>query len=414
LTIRPGNDGSLRVLITGGRAPAALELARLFHASGHVVFAAESAPYHLCRVSASVERSFAVPAPSDDPSGFVRELVEIAKTNGIDALIPTCEEIFHLAGRLGEFAGVCRVLAMPLDDLERVHHKESFIRFAEEMGLPVPTTERIESPDGWLPLLEDSRFRDGLVLKPAYSRFASRTLLWDSERGPLSLRLMRLFLDRLQEDRASPERPWVAQKLLRGEEWCTYSVAHDGEIVAHAAYRSRFRAGRGASVHYKHADQPGIRDWASRFVKLTRFTGQIAFDFMVSPEGAVAPLECNPRATSGVHLFRSDGRLAEALLAPSALLSEGRVATPSAEDGSGAMLSAAMLSYGLLQSARELRLREWLGAYRRSRDVVYRRDDPRPFAEQFRLLAWTRRVARRQGLSLQEASTSDIEWNGLR
>lgn len=78
------------------------------------------------------------------------------------------------------------------------------------------------------------------------------------------------------------------------------------------------------------------------------------------------------------------------------------------------MLSAAMLSYGLVQAVRERTLGEWLRAWRSSRDVVYRREDPKPFAEQFRLLAWTRRTAARHGLTLQEASTSDIEWNGER
>jgi hypothetical protein len=78
------------------------------------------------------------------------------------------------------------------------------------------------------------------------------------------------------------------------------------------------------------------------------------------------------------------------------------------------MLSAAMVSFGLMQATRQRMLREWLRAYRRSRDVVFRWDDPKPFVEQFRLLAWTKRIANRRGISLQEASTSDIEWNGER
>lgn len=55
------------ILITGGRAPVALELARLFKAAGHRVYAAESAKYHLCRVSSAVEASFRVPSPGISP-----------------------------------------------------------------------------------------------------------------------------------------------------------------------------------------------------------------------------------------------------------------------------------------------------------------------------------------------------------
>lgn len=409
------SSGTLRILLTGGRSPAALELARLFHASGHRVFAAESVPYHLCRVSRSVERCFAIPAPIDDPSGFARSLRTIAVENNIDLLIPVCEEIFHISRELSLFEGVCRVFASPLDDLERVHHKGTFIRFAERMGLQVPATVQIESPDDWLPLLDDPRFGEGLVLKPAYSRFASRTLLIESRRGPILDRQRQETVRKLRDAKVSPKRPWVAQELLRGEEWCTYSVAHNGVITAHAAYRSRFRAGRGASIHYEAAIQPRLWEWVRKFVRQSGFTGQVAFDFMVSAEGAVMPMECNPRATSGVHLFGSDGRLTEALLEPSGLIADEHVEMPAVESGQdGAMLSAAMLSYGLIQAARQRMLREWLRACRSSRDVVFRREDPKPFVEQFRLLAWTTRVARRRCISLQEATTFDIEWNGER
>jgi len=404
----------LRILLPGGRPPAALELARLFRAAGHRVYAAESAPYHLCRASACVERSFRVPAPADDPSGFGRSLREIALANGIDVLVPTCEEIFHLSKELHRFDGVCRVFAAPLDELDRLHHKGSFIRAAEDAGLPVPDTEPVDSPDGWLPLLEDPRFADGLVLKPAYSRFASRTLLLDPSRGPISFALRQEIVRKLENAQASRTRPWVAQRLLRGVEWCTYSVAHEGDVAAHVAYRSRFRAGRGASIHYEPEKEPRLLEWVRRFAKHTGFTGQLAFDFILTSDGAVLPLECNPRATSGVHLFGAEGRLAEAILAPADLLAEGRVAEPAAKDGRGAMLSAAMLSYGLAQAIGRHKLGEWLRAYRSGRDVVYRRDDLKPFAEQFRLLAWTWLVARRRSLSMQEASTIDIEWNGER
>ncbi len=402
-----------RILLTGGRSPAALELARLFHAAGHRVYAAESAPYHLCRVSRAVERSFLVPPPSEGSVRFAAALCEIVREHRIDLLIPTCEEIFHISKELGRFAGLCRVLAAPLAEMDRLHHKGKFIATVAEIGLPVPTTVPVDTPDGWLPLLQQSRFREGLVLKPAYSRFASRTLLLDLRRAPLSTaKRSKEMVEELETTGVSFQRPWVAQELLRGEEWCTYSVAQSGRIAAHTAYRSRFRAGRGASIHYEPAEQPMLLDWVRRFVAGIGFTGQIAFDFMISPEGAVMPMECNPRATSGVHLFSSDCGLTEALLAPSALLAADRIASPASKAGRGAMLSAAMLSYGLVQAVRERMPGEWLRAWQNGRDVVFRRDDPKPFAEQFRLLAWTRKAAKRRNLTLQQASTFDIEWNG--
>lgn len=404
--------GSQRVLLTGGRAPAALELARLLHAAGHKVFAAENAPYHLCRRSRVVERSFAVPAPASDPAGFAASLARIADECGVDAIVPTCEEIFYISRSLDRFADVCRVIAAPLDMLDALHHKGRFIRLASEAGLPVPPTDIVQSPEGWLPLLAEKAYADGLVLKPAYSRFASRVIAIEPRAGRLSPSVRDAAVRLLADAGISPQRPWVAQRLLRGEEWCTYGVAHDGVLTAFAAYRSRYRAGRGASIHFAAEDQPALADWVARFVRYARFSGQIAFDFMALPDGAVYPLECNPRATSGIHLFRPADGLAEALLAPQRRLAGGTIASPA--PGAGAMLSAAMLTYGLAQAARGRRLGEWLRAYAGSRDAVYRRGDAGPAAEQLRLFAWLRRTAARQGLTLQEASTIDIEWNGER
>ncbi|MFC3798981.1 ATP-grasp domain-containing protein [Cohnella sp. GCM10012308] len=409
-----GLGSGKRILLTGGRAPATLDLARLLRTAGHTVFAAESAPYHLCRASRAVARSFAVPAPASDPSGFASALARIADECRVDAIVPTCEEIFYVSRELDRFAGRCEVFAAPLDELDRLHHKGAFIRLAEEAGLPVPPTATFEAPDGWLPLLTDGAFADGLVLKPAYSRFASRVIAVEPREERLSPSVREAIIRKLAEavGGVSPRRPWIAQKLLRGEEWCTYGVAHDGVLTAFAAYRSRFRAGRGASIHFVAEAHPALADWVARFVRHARFTGQIAFDFMEEPGGAVYPLECNPRATSGIHLFSPADGLAEAILAPGRLVASGSVATPA--PGAGAMLSPAMLTYGLAQAVRERRMREWLRAFAGSRDAVYRRGDAGPAAEQLKLFAWLRRTAARQGLTLQEASTIDIEWNGER
>jgi hypothetical protein len=58
------------------------------------------------------------------------------------------------------------------------------------------------------------------------------------------------------------------------------------------------------------------------------------------------------------------------------------------------------------------RLRRWAGAFFGGRDVFFRADDPGPFLGQFAALASLSRRARRNRLSLVEASTLDIEWNG--
>jgi hypothetical protein len=63
-----------------------------------------------------------------------------------------------------------------------------------------------------------------------------------------------------------------------------------------------------------------------------------------------------------------------------------------------------------IRSFRELR--EWQDAFRSARDVVFDRADLRPCAEQLRVLFDAWRTSRKHGITLAQATTIDIEWNG--
>jgi hypothetical protein len=48
----------------------------------------------------------------------------------------------------------------------------------------------------------------------------------------------------------------------------------------------------------------------------------------------------------------------------------------------------------------------------KSRDAVFRWDDPAPFFQQFAVFGHFLAVGAARGISALEASTHDIEWNG--
>jgi short-subunit dehydrogenase involved in D-alanine esterification of teichoic acids len=58
------------ILLTGGRAPVTLDLARAFHRAGHTVFMAESLRGHLSQPSNAVKAHFVVPAPRQELRRF--------------------------------------------------------------------------------------------------------------------------------------------------------------------------------------------------------------------------------------------------------------------------------------------------------------------------------------------------------
>jgi hypothetical protein len=78
------------------------------------------------------------------------------------------------------------------------------------------------------------------------------------------------------------------------------------------------------------------------------------------------------------------------------------------------MLASAMLAYTLPAALRKNELRSWAKTFFTSDDVILDFKDPLPFLLQFRSLLFYLRLARKKGISLLEASTFDIEWNGER
>ncbi len=374
----------MNLLLSGGRAPATLELARAFHRAGHTVFMAESLRAHLSAPSNAITKNFLVPPPRQNTAGFLNALEKICAENKIDLLIPTCEEIFYVAMGRHRFPAFVE----SLEKLRPLHHKYDFITTAQRLGLSVPGTMLIDSATRLQSAFEAW---PALVLKPVYSRFAARTLM----RVGLHQALSTLTFD----------SSWAAQEFIAGEQVCTYSVCHNGRMTAHTAYRSDFTAGQGATILFRHVEHQKIFAWVNKFVAALSFTGQIAFDFIETAGGEIFAIECNPRATSGIHLLAGAPRFVDSFFD-----STLECVTPSSTDSS--MLLSGMLIYGLPAALKKGKFQKWFTACTSSRDVIYRRDDPLPALLQFRSILHYLRLARRENISALEASTFDIEWNG--
>jgi predicted ATP-grasp superfamily ATP-dependent carboligase len=379
-----------RILLTGGRAPATLELARLFYKAGHIVFIAESVAHPLTRLSRSVVHHYLVPSPRFNPTGYIDALLDIVKRNKIDVIIPTCEEIFTIGWGCGQLEKECRVFAEVLARLEPLHNKWEFIERAKHYGLSVPRTMLIASESDLQRTIESHEM---LVLKPIYSRFAAKIIFLRGRRDPTPT------------IKPTSQIPWVAQQFIYGQQICTYSIVHNGRIAAHTAYPAEFTAGRGAAVLFRHIDHAPSLAWVKKFVAAENFTGQIAFDFIETLNGDLYALECNPRATSGVHLLASNPQFVKAFWD-----NQSELVTPM---GNGsAMLAAAMMLYALPSTRSWGKLKQWAASFASSRDVIFAVDDPLPVFSQLLSVVFFLWRGLMHGVSALESSTMDIEWNG--
>ncbi|MBD9477530.1 ATP-grasp domain-containing protein [Pseudoxanthomonas sp. PXM02] len=376
-----------RILILGGRAPVALDHARRFHHHGWQVHVADSIPCRLTGWSSSVTQTHAIAPPRYDPRGFVEDLRRIVAGQRIDLLLPTCEEAVYLSRHR---PALPRELQVAVDDFATVaslHSKWQFAGIAAACGMPAPATTRLRTLDE----AREWASGRGVVLKPEYSRFGVH---------------VRLYPEGIPA--AAPELPalgdWVVQEFLPGQELCSYAIAHRGRLLAHAVYRPSYRLRRSSSYYFEPVDRPAIREAVDALVRHTRYSGQLSFDWIEGTDGIARVLECNPRATSGLHLFPSDADL------PAALVGEGPLHEPI--NARPRMIAALMSSAGLASAAAKGSLRQWQRDWQRADDVVSVPGDRSPLVGALTDLGAYAVLALRQQCNLREAATRDIEWDG--
>ena len=376
-----------RVLITGARAAAALDLARDFAAAGWDVHAADSTRARVLRWSgAAVVHAY--PSPRREPDAFRAAVAQLMDHIEPDLVVPVCEEVFHLAApELGEALGG-RLAAPPRAVLTTLHDKLTFARRCSAFGVAAPETHRLAAPDDIRPFLADPA---SWVFKPRFGRFGDRVLISPSAEEAACIR-------------PSPGAEWLAQRRVRGDEASFYAVAREGRLIAFCAYRSDWRLRGGAAIAFEPvgaADADRLREAATRIAQGTGLTGQFACDAILNDDGAWL-IECNPRATSGVHLVAGRGDLAGAL-------ADG---TPMPDSpAQPAHLGPAMALFGLPDALRRRDLDGWRRARRRGREVL---GSPRATLGALTDAGAFALAGLASGTSLTAASTADIEWNGDR
>lgn len=378
-----------RVLVTGARAVAALDIARSLRAAGFEPHLADCSPAWTARLSRTAGPVHRYAPPVQQPAAFARDLRTLIDRLDPVRIIPTCEEVFHLAALAAADRLSDRLFAPPADRLAVLHAKDRFAALCRNLSLPSPDTAVVA--DRAALAAEIAATAGEVVVKPVWSRFGSRTLI-----NPAAPEV-----DAIEP---TPAAPWVVQRRIHGEEVSLYAVCHNGQVVAFSAYGSDWRLRGGAGYAFDPLSPEQIARLRPMADALAAFagTGQIACDAIIDGAGQPWLIECNPRATSGVHLFDRSAAFGCALV-------QGDRAEPFA--GSRHLASALWL-HGLPRAVRDGRFADWRRQARRGADVMAAPGDPLPVWGGLADAAVFGLRAVREGRSLTAAMTADIEWNG--
>ena len=286
------------VLITLGRLPKALDLARAFHAAGWRVVVAEPFRKHLAGASNTVARSVVVTAPAKDREAYLQDLLHVVVEEAVDLVLPVSEEIVHVAALHGRLPARTRLFAMPPEVVLQAHDKGAFAAQAEGLGLAVPPTHALGTAEAAL-LAQ----RQDVVIKPLHA-CSGRGVRMLGRGGVLP--------------NPDPAAPAIVQERVCGVglERSTCSLVHEGVVSGTVVYQGLMSSGS-VSIAFERVEDPLIEAFVRDYAAATRWTGFLSFDFMLDHQGYPWAIECNPRTTSGLHFFEP-AELARAIAEPDA------------------------------------------------------------------------------------------------
>lgn len=203
----------LRVLLTNGRFPVSIDLARQLKRDGHKVYVVGPMEYHVCKFSNSVKKSYYVPSPHVDANGYIASVQKAVDQSKIDLIIPLHEEVLYLA-KCDDEEIKKRLFAPDFVTLLRLHNKWEFYKLLGQAGLDRPKTWLCKTRDAF----SDLDLSKEYALKPVFGRAKSGVHHYKpSEPIPADLPV-------------GEENHYVAQEWLAGTAYCSYAVVRQGKI----------------------------------------------------------------------------------------------------------------------------------------------------------------------------------------
>lgn len=282
-------------LLTLGRLPKALDVAEALSMAGWRVIIAEPATWHLARVSRHVAKSVKVTAPNDNQSAYINDLLAVIKSENVSLVVPVSEEALHATLIEQHLPETVKLYSMPQSRLRELHDKERFIKLANSYGLSVPQTHLLGTDQA-----TEFAVHNDFILKPVCTCSGQGLEIHNAG-------------DQLPDATTLP--PTIVQEQMKGALKSTFSMCHEGRVIGTVVYRSAILSGTVGVAFERLENEKKIESWISEFVEMANHSGFISFDMMEDENETPHAIECNPRATSGIHFVARES-IASAITSP--------------------------------------------------------------------------------------------------
>jgi predicted ATP-grasp superfamily ATP-dependent carboligase len=324
-----------KILLSEGSSLSSREAITAFGLGGHRVELVSSDPMCLGRFSRFVTRVHQAPASGADPDGYLAAVLEIVKTDHIDALIPVHEQAYLFAAARKQLPAGLGIALADFEAFEQVQGKAGFANLLTRLSVPQPTTEIIRSADQFAAERPYPFF-----VKAAFGTASAGVWRVGDVRQRDALLVQFETLNAFAHG-------LLVQAAVTGALERTQAVFDRGRRVASHIYRQVVEGPGGGDVLKISVVNAGVRDTVERIGQALKWHGALSFDYILD-HATKTPhfIDANPRLVEPMNAWLSGVDLAGALLQ----ISLGET-PPVQPDGRAGVLTRLGLM-GLLDAAR--------------------------------------------------------------
>lgn len=297
----------MKILVTDGDNRAALSIVRSLGKKGHDLVVGEVHQPCLASSSKYCQERLIYPDPIRSGSKFVEALQQRIIDASVDAVLPVSEITTCLVTENKKtLEQYCHVPFPDLNVVERAANKYQVIKAAQHLGIAVPRTYFIDTPEQLSSIPSDWPFP--LVIKPSRSRIRDGSQ-WIST--AVSYAHTPDELRRKVESSHRLEFPLLVQERIEGPGVGVFLCYHHGKPIAHFAHR-RLRekppSGGVSVLRESIALPPQAKAFAERLLNHLQWHGVAMVEFKIDQRNNLPTLmEVNGRFWGSLQLAIDSG-----------------------------------------------------------------------------------------------------------
>lgn len=226
-------EDDMKVLVTDGDQRPALAVTRSLGRRGIAVLVGEESKNSLASASKYCAGQVVYPSPYRNPEGFYHFLLEFIRQARIDMVIPITDVTMHLILRQKkELQTYTRLPVAEFEAFDFVSNKWALLKYAQELGVPIPQTLFIEGPEDLNAALNQLHYP--VVVKPSRSRIPTEGgwLLTHVHYAETETELIRLY-----EAQPYLRYPSMIQERITGPGVGLFVLFNRGELVTAFSHR---------------------------------------------------------------------------------------------------------------------------------------------------------------------------------